>query len=98
MVRLAQEKRRMNGHLKIDNEHKTAPGNSACCLNLAPTPFPMSSALQVPAAPAAPAARPFLTKQAGTQTSVASPFPAKRVPISCLHRRVKITIESESHS
>lgn len=95
MVRLTQEKRRMNGHLKIDNEHKTAPGNSACCLNLAPTPFPMSSA---PQAPAAPAARPFPTKQAGTQTSVASPFPAERVPISCLHRRVKITIENESHS
>lgn len=39
---LAQDKRPTNNSLKIDNEHKIAPENSVCCLNLVPITFPMS--------------------------------------------------------
>ena len=70
---------------KHSRQHKTALRKGVWCLHLGPITFPTSSA---------PHACLFLQGGMVLKAPVASPVPAKRVWISCLHRRVIIKIKN----
>ena len=70
---------------KHSRQHKTALRKGVWCLHLGPVIFPKSSAPHMCL---------FLQGRTVLKAPVASPFPAKRVWINCLHRSIVIKIKN----